>query len=193
MIGLSIPQRMKVYRMILLALAIIASVNLSAQNATRAELDALTHRVAKLEADLERVITENVNLVEQLNIKPVTSYTDENGIQWEIIRVDPNRKNSSVVMDIRVINTSGSVACAYPYEAIACDSNINLRNNTYKVDIQRGNAPFDSLPVGIPINFSIKIRDVHLSSSYLSYVGMVYSESGLRNITVKFTNIHIPW
>ncbi len=100
--------------MILLAFAIIASANLSAQNATKAELEALTQRVAKLEADLERVITENVNLVEQFNIKPITSYTDENGIQWEIIRVVPNRKNGSVVMVIRVVNTSGSVVCAYP-------------------------------------------------------------------------------
>ena len=80
---------MKVYRMIWLALAIVASANLSAQNATKAELDALSQRVAKLEADLERVITENVNLVEQLNIKTVTSYTDENKIQWDIVRVEP--------------------------------------------------------------------------------------------------------
>ena len=54
------------FRNILVLLAIMVCSNLYAQNATKAEIDALSQRITKLEADLERVITENVNLVEQL-------------------------------------------------------------------------------------------------------------------------------
>ena len=61
------------FRNILVLLAIMVCSNLYAQNATKAEIDALSQRITKLEADLERVITENVNLVEQLKIKTVSS------------------------------------------------------------------------------------------------------------------------
>lgn len=185
---------MKVYRMILLALAIIASANLSAQNATKAELDALSQRVAKLEADLERVITENVNLVEQLNVKTVTSYTDKNGIQWDIVKVTPFPDESIVKLDIRVTNNSDAIAYASPFRGLAINSDSNLSNNSYDIKIKYSNAPLDKLAVGIPVNFSVEIIGVPLKSSYLSSVELEYSfNHAVKSTTVKFTGVHIPW
>ena len=135
MIELLNPQRMKVYRMILLALAIIASANLSAQNATKAELEALTQRVARLETDLGRVITENVNLVEQLNIKKVTSMTDnKNGITFDIVKVEPNANTNDVVISLRMTNNSGAVKTITTDNTqwLAYDSDSNKADNSYK-------------------------------------------------------------
>ena len=184
---------MKVCRMILLAFAIIANANLFAQNATKAELEALTQRVAKLEADLERVITENVNLVEQLKIKTLTSYTDKNGIQWDIVKVTPDSDEGIVILDIRVTNNSGAVAYALPFNGLAINSDSNLRNNSYELNIKYGNAPLDKLGVGIPVNFSVEIMGVPLNSSYLSSVELLYNfNHAMKSTTIKFTGIHIP-
>ena len=180
--------------MMLAVLAIIVSTSLYAQNATKAELNALSQRVAKLEADLERVITENVNLVEQLKIKTVTSYTDKNGIQWDIVKVTPNSDEGVVILDIRATNNSGAVANALPFQGLAINSDSNLRNNSYKLNIKYGNAPLNKLGVGIPVNFSVEIIGVPLNSSYLSSVELLYNfNHAMQSTTIKFTGVHIPW
>ena len=180
---------MKVYRMIWLALVVVASANISAQNATKAELDALSQRFAKLEADLERVITENVNLVEQLNIKTVTSYTDENKIQWDIVRVEPNKETNEVIVSLRLTNNSGlkQKVFIYPSYSYALDSDTNRSNNKYDITETPGDL---FLEHGIPVNATVKIANVPITSSYLSLVQLGYT---LAPIYVKFKGVHIPW
>lgn len=188
-------------RSIFIAIAVMACGNMFAQNATKAELEklasqvnALSQKVTQLETNLERVITENVNLVEQLNIKTVTSYTDKNGIQWDIVKVTPNSDEGIVILDIRVTNNSGSVVNAIPFSGLAVDSNSNSGNNSYKIKIKYGNAPLDKLGVGIPVNFSVEIVGVPITSSYLSTVEIPYSlNNSLKSTTIKFTGVHITW
>lgn len=187
-------------RSIFIAIAVMACGTMFAQNATKAELEklasqvnALSQKVTQLETNLERVITENVNLVEQLNIKTVTSYTDKNGIQWDIVKVTPNSDEGIVILDIRVTNNSGSVAYASPYTGLAVDSNSNSGNNSYIINIKSGNAPLDKLGVGIPVNFSIEIVRVPITSSYFSTVEMEYRFNHASKTTIKFTGVHIPW
>lgn len=195
MIELLNPQRMKVYRMILLALAIIASANLSAQNATKAELEALTQRVARLETDLGRVITENVNLVEQLNIKKVTSMTDnKNGITFDIVKVEPNANTNDVVISLRMTNNSGAVKTITTDNTqwLAYDSDSNKADNSYKAwdRIEK------KLEHGIPVNATVTFKNVPTTCSYLSLINGAYgvSTAGIFDkFTLKFTGVHIPW
>lgn len=186
---------MKVCRMILLALVIITSANLSAQNATKAELNELTQRVAKLEADLERVITENVNLVEQLNIKTVTSMTDnKNGIKFDIVKVEPNSNTNDVVISLRITNNSGAakIVTIDNSEWLAYDSNSNKADNSYKAwdRIER------KLEHGIPVNATVTFKNVPITCSYLSLINGAYTVSTASifdKFSLKFTGVHIPW
>ena len=186
---------MKGYRMLILALAVIASANLYAQNATKAELNALTQRVAKLEADLERVVTENVNLVEQLNIKTVTSMTDnKNGITFDIVKVEPNANTNDVVVSLRMTNNSGAVKTIITDNTqwLAYDSDSNKSDNSYKAwdRIQK------KLEHGIPVNATVTFKNVPTTCSYLSLINGAYevSTAGLFDkFTLKFTGVHIPW
>lgn len=186
---------MKVYKMILLALVIIASANLSAQNATKAELNELTQRVAKLEADLERVITENVNLVEQLNIKTVTSMTDsKNGITFDIVKVEPDSNTNDVVISLRITNNSGAakIVTIDNSEWLAYDSNSNKADNSYKAwdRIER------KLEHGIPVNATVTFKNVPITCSYLSLINGAYTVSTASifdKFSLKFTGVHIPW
>ena len=189
---------MKVYRMLLLALAIIASANLSAQNATKAELNALTQRVAKLEADLERVITENVNLVEQLNVKTLTSVTDNNGVQWDIVKVEPDAATNDVVITFRVTNKSGrNHDCGFGFDmGTAIDTDSNLAKNVYVVKNDRRNPSLSELSSGTPINIQGVIKNVPNTSSYLASISLDYTGNrtkGTQKAVVKFTGVHIPW
>lgn len=181
------------FRNIFVLLAIIVCGNLSAQNVTKAEVDALSQRITKLEADLERVITENVNLVEQLKVKTVSSCTDENNVQWDIVRVSPNSSNNNVTLTLRVINNSGAIRNADPFTGVAIDSNSNMDNNTYKIKIGGSNVNMQKVPVGTPINFTVTIIGVPTTSSYLSSIELTYFGKGLHETIIKFTGVHIPW
>ena len=195
MIKLFFEKSMKVYKMILFAFALIASANLSAQNVTKAELNALTQRVAKLETDLERVITENVNLVEQLKIKTVTSMTDnKNGITFDIVKVEPNANTNDVVISLRMTNNSGAVKTITTDNTqwLAYDSNSNKTDNSYKAwdRIEK------KLEHGIPVNATVTFKNVPTTCSYLSLINGAYavSTAGLFDkFTLKFTGVHIPW
>lgn len=184
---------MMAFKNILVLFAIMICGNLFAQNATKAELNILSQRVSKLEADIERVITENVNLVEQLNIKTVSSCIDENNVQWDIVKVTPNPSNNNVVLTLRVINNSGAIRNANPFNGVAIDSNSNMDNNSYKIRIGGSNVNMQKVPVGTPINFTATIVGVPTTSSYLSSVELIYFGSGLHETVIKFTGIHIPW
>lgn len=190
-------------RGILAAFAILACGSLCAQNATKADLDklvtqvnALSQKVSQLENNLERVITENVNLVEQLNIKTVTSVTDANGIQWDIVKVEPNSDNNNVVISLRIINNSGVKKSAFLLagDSYAIDSDSNQANNIYKIYNHTVNSI--ELENGVPVNAIVTIPGVPLTSSYLSMIQLKIQPSAFdsRNKTlVKFTGVHIPW
>lgn len=185
---------------ILAAFVVMACGSLSAQNATKAELNnltnqvnALSQKVAQLETNLERVITENVNLVEQLNVKTVTSVTDANGIQWDIVKVVPNANTNDVVISLRITNNSGAIKkiTTSNTEWVIYDTNSNLSNNSYKcwdrIDLKLEN--------GIPINVPITIKNVPVTCSYLSLISGTYQMSTaiFDSFTFKFTGVHIPW
>lgn len=190
-------------REILATFAILACGSLCAQNATKADLDklvtqvnALSQKVSQLENNLERVITENVNLVEQLNIKTVTSVTDANGIQWDIVKVEPNSDNNNVVISLRIINNSGVKKSAFLLagDSYAIDSDSNQANNIYKIYNHTVNSI--ELENGVPVNAIVTIPGVPLTSSYLSMIQLKIQPSAFdsRNKTlVKFTGVHIPW
>ena len=159
--------------------AIMASGSLFAQNLTKADLvklenqvNALSQKVVQLETNLERVITENVNLVEQLNVKTVTSVTDNNGLQWDMVKVEPN--NNKVVITLRISNNSGLVrdvrkANSSAYLSGGCyalDSNTNLSDNKYGIEISFN----DVIESGAPINKTITISNVPTTCSFLSLI-----------------------
>lgn len=199
-------------RTILAAFAVMASGSLYAQNATKADLDKLTNqvnelsqrmteleskatqfetKVAQLEADVERIVTENVNLVEQLNIKTVTSITDKAGLQWDIVKVEPI--DNEVVITLRITNKSGvmrRVSNCYELACYALDSNTNLSNNKYEIDKHFA----EIVENGAPINKVITIRNVPTTCTYLSLLQIAYAEmTTLKDYTIKFTGVHIPW
>ena len=179
------------FKFLLLALAIVASATLNAQSVTKAELDALSQRVAKLEADLERVITENVNLVEQLKIKTITSYTDENQIKWDIVKVVPNELENNVVVTLRLTNLSGVKKAVQRQFGQATDTNSNLENNKYEVYQE---AERLELHPGVPVNATCIIKKVPTTSSYMAVVELpYYGWSGAKHSVAKFTGVHIPW
>lgn len=162
-----------------------------AQNATKAELDALSQRVSKLEADLERVITENVNLVEQLKIKTITSVTDDNGIQWDIVKVQRSANDVKIVM--RINNNTGVERNIYinPEKSFALDTNSNQQNNKYTSEYGGERIV---VPNGTPVNTHITLKKVPVTTSYLSIFQFFYSDytTNEYNIPAKFTGIHIP-
>ena len=179
------------FRMILAVLAIVASTGLNAQNATKAELNALSQRVAKLEADLERVITENVNLVEQLNVKTVTSYTDANQIKWDIVKVEPNELENNVVVTLRLTNVSGVKKGVQRQFGEATDTNSNLANNKYEIYQEADRL---ELHPGIPVNATCIIKKVPTTSSYMAVIELpYYGWSGAKHSVAKFMGVHIPW
>jgi len=189
-------------RSIFAAIALVACGSLSAQNATKADLaklesqvNALSQKVAKLEANLERVITENVNLVEQLNIKTLSSVTDVNNIQWDIVKVSPNADTGDVVVTLRVTNNSGrphKVGLGFNIGS-AVDSNSNLGNNVYYVKSADDNPDLSNLAPNTPVNIKAIVQNVPNTSVYLSSLTINYSgtygktEKGV----VKFTGVHI--
>ena len=181
------------FRNIFILLAFMACSNLYAQNATKADIDALSQRITKLEADLERVITENVNLVEQLKIKTISSCTDENNVQWDIVKVTPNPSSNNVVLTLRVTNNSGAIRNANPFTGVAIDSNSNMDNNSYKIKIGGSNINMQKVPVGTPINITATIVGVPTTSSYLNSIELIYFGKGLHETVIKFTGVHIPW
>ena len=184
------------FRMILAVLAIVASTGLNAQNATKAELNALSQRVAKLEADLERVVTENVNLVEQLNVKTVTSVTDKNGIQWDIVKVEPNEAENDVILTLRLTNNSGvvkSIGTGFDVGK-AIDSNSNRNNNCYNVKIGNHNLNLQKIAAGVPMNLTVVIKDVPTTCVYLADINIKYLGYGqTKDSEFKFSGVHIPW
>lgn len=204
-------------RTILAAFAVMASGSLYAQNATKADLDKLTNQVnalsqkvtqletnldtstnqvnelsqklTQMEANLERVITENVNLVEQLNIKTVTSVTDKNGIQWDIVKVEPDKETNKVMINLRLTNNTGlnKKVFIFPTYCYALDSDTNRNNNKYEIHETPGDLYLEH---GIPVNATVTIKNVPITSSYLSLIQLGYT---LEPIYVKFTGVHIPW
>ena len=191
------------FRSILAAFVIIASGSVFAQNATKVEVDKLISQVnalsqkvsqleskaTELEATIERVVTENVNLVEQLNIQTVTSYTDKKNIQWDIVKVEPDQETNKVVVSLRLTNNSGlkQKVFIYPTHSYALDSDTNKGNNKYNIVDTTGDI---HLEPGIPVNTTVTISNVPITSSYLSMIQLGYS---LTPISVKFTGVHIPW
>lgn len=180
-------------RSILAAFAVMACGSVFAQNATKAELDALAQRVSKLEMDLERVITENVNLVEQLNVKTVTSVTDKNGLQWDIVKVEPNESTNEVKISLRLINTSGVKKRIYidGLSSYAIDSNSNLSNNKYKFGV------FGSIELdhNAPLNAALTLKNVPVTCAYLSLINLKVEDNTGSSFkyNVKFSGVHIPW
>lgn len=186
-------------RSILAAFALMACGSLSAQNATKADLaklenqvNALSQKVSQLEADLERVITENVNLVEQLNVKTVTSCNDRNGIQWDIVKVEPSETDVKITM--RINNNTGTQRTVMvdptSNQSFAIDTNSNQQVNKYNFYEGMENIV---VPNGSPVNCWVILKKVPVTTSYLSVFQFVYSDrtTNERNIPVKFTGIHV--
>lgn len=189
---------------ILAAIALIVCGSVSAQNATKADLNKLANqvnelsqKVAQLESNLERVITENVNLVEQLDIKTVSTCTDVNRIQWDIVKVEPNPATNDVIVTFRVTNKSGRAHDAgFGFDlGSAVDSNSNLGNNVYVMKNSHSNPSLSNLPSGTPINIQGIIKNVPTNSSYFASITMKYSGrlNKTQSAEVKFTGVHIPW
>lgn len=188
------------FKSFLAAFALLACGSVSAQNATKADLDklanqvnALSQKVAQLETNLERVISENVNLVEQLNVKTVTSCTDKNGIQWDIVKVEPVEER--VVVTLRITNNSGAqrnISVDHVHDSsFAVDTNSNLANNKY---FYRTGLYDVIVPNGSPINVQLTLKNVPLVTSYLSIFQFMYYDKAVneKNIMVKFSGVHVP-
>jgi len=164
-------------------------------NTLSGQLDALSQKVTQLEINLERVITENVNLVEQLNIRTVTSMTDnKNGITFDIVKVEPDANTNDVVISLRITNNSGTIKTIKTdnTEWVAYDSDSNKSDNSYKawdmIDIK--------LEHGVPVNATVTFKNVSTTCSYLSLINGTYkiNTAGLFDkFTLKFTGVHIPW
>lgn len=176
--------------------------SLSAQNATKADLDklanqvnALSQKVSQLELNLERVITENVNLVEQLNVKTVSSIEDKNGITTDIVKIVPDEDNNNVAVTLRFTNNSGIIKSVFMryYNCYALDSNSNLNNNKYSISGE------DNLELklenGIPVTCTIIINQVPTTCAYLSHLQINYAlrVSASDETVLKFKGVHIPW
>ena len=188
------------FKSFLAAFALLACGSVSAQNATKADLsklenqvNALSQKVAQLETNLERVISENVNLVEQLNVKTVTSCTDKNGIQWDIVKVEP--VDANVVVTLRITNNSGAqrnISVDHVHDlSFAVDTNSNLANNKY---FYRTGIYDVIVPNGSPINVQLTLKNVPLVTSYLSIFQFMYYDKAVneKNIMVKFSGVHVP-
>lgn len=183
----------------LAVIAVMLCGSVFAQDVTKADVEklenqinALSQKVAQLETNLERVITENVNLVEQLNVKTVTSVKDKNGVQWDIVKVEPNADTNDVELTLRVTNNTGVMQKAGIYTGVAIDSNSNMNNNTYDIKVGSSNVDMSNVPVNIPVNFTVTIQKVPTTSSYFSSVELQYGH-GTQKVIIKFTGVHIPW
>ena len=204
-------------RTILAAFAVMASGSLYAQNATKADLDKLTNqvnelsqrmteleskatqfetKVAQLEADVERIVTENVNLVEQLNIKTVTSMIDNNGFQWDIVKVEPDEGNNNVVLTLRLTNKSGvmqSIGTGFNM-GNAIDTNSNLANNSYNIERNNFDLDLNKIQANVPLNFTVTIHNVPTTCTYLATINIEYTGyKNTKDAEFKFTGVHIPW
>lgn len=204
-------------RTILAAFAVMASGSLYAQNATKADLDKLTNqvnelsqrmteleskatqfetKVAQLEADVERIVTENVNLVEQLNIKTVTSVMDKNGIQWDIVKVEPDEGNNNVILTLRLTNKSGvmqSIGTGFNM-GNAIDTNSNLANNSYNIERSNFDMDLKKIQANVPLNFTVTIHNVPTTCTYLATINIEYTGyKNTKDAEFKFTGVHIPW
>lgn len=187
-------------RSFLAAIAVImACGSMFAQNATKADLaklesqiNVLSQKVSQLETNLERVITENVNLVEQLNVKTVTSCSDRNGLQWDIVKVEPTGNEVKIVM--RITNNTGVErrVSVNPIsdDSYAIDTNSNQQVNKY--NFYEGGETL-IVPHGTPFNCYVILKKVPVTTSYLSVFQFVYNDRSTneRNIPVKFTGIHL--
>lgn len=183
--------------------ALLAYGSLSAQNATKTDLNslanqvnALSAKVAQLENNLERVMTENVNLVEQLNIKTVTSVTDINNIQWDIVKVHVDSASNDVMVTLRVTNHANKKHDAdMGFDlGTAVDSDSNLTNNVYVIKGANQNAYLGELEPNLPVNIQGIIKGVPTTSSYLSLIRIEYlgRVNKTQKAEVKFTGVHIP-
>ncbi|MBR4047304.1 MAG: hypothetical protein IKK07_02460 [Bacteroides sp.] len=185
----------------LAVIALMACGSVFAQDVTKADVDklenqinALSQKVAQLETNLERVITENVNLVEQLNIKTVTSVTDKNGVQWDIVKVEPNADTNDVVLTLRLTNKSGvmqKVSMGIDI-GVAVDSDSNRNNNVYVVKADNSNPVLSQFSPDIPVNIQAIIKGVPLTSSHMAVIRFNYG-FGSSKVEAKFTGVHIPW
>lgn len=188
-------------RSIFIAIAVMACGTMFAQNATKVELEklasqvnALSQKVTQLETNLERVITENVNLVEQLNVKTVTTMVDKkNGITFDIVKVEPDANTNKVVISLRITNNSGTIKTITTDNTqwIAYDSDSNKSDNSYRA--------WDMIKIelehGIPVNATVTFENIPITSSYLSLISGVYKldTSLFDRFPLKFTGVHIPW
>ena len=188
------------FKSVLAAIALIACGSVSAQNVTKADLsklenqvNALSQKIAQLEEKVERVVTENVNLVEQLNLKTVTSYADKNGMQWDVVKVEPNGTDVKIFM--RITNNTGversvMVNPSSP-NSYAIDSNSNQQVNKYLFHEGFQHIP---IPHGTPVNVYVTLNRVPVTTAYLSVFQFVYNDqsTNTKDILVKFTGIHTP-
>ena len=188
---------------ILVAFVIMGSGSLFAQNVTKADLvnlenrvNALSQKVEQLEGKLERVMSENINLVEQLKLKTVASVTDGNGIKWDIVKVEPNADNNDVVLTLRLTNNSGFVQKLFMgFDiGVAVDSDTNRSNNVYTVKAADQNPDLSQFASGVSVNIQAVIKGVPTTSSYMQVIKFPYGGlGGSPKTEAKFTGIHIPW
>lgn len=188
------------FKTILVVIALIVCGSVSAQNATKADLaklenqvNALSLKIAQLEEKVERVVSENVNLVEQLDLKTMTSYTDKNGIQWDVVKVEPNGTDVKIFM--RITNNTGvqrsvMVNPASP-NSYAIDSNSNQQVNKYM--FQEGFQHI-TIPHGTPVNVYVTLNYVPVTTAYLIVFQFVYNDqsTNTNDVLVKFMGIHTP-
>lgn len=188
---------------ILVAFAFLSCNGVCAQSVSKAEFDKLAGKVATLssqvtqmETNLNRVLTENANLVKQLKLETLTSVTDENNVQWDIVRVEPEDSGNDVVITFRVTNHSDdSKHVGFGFNlGSAVDSDSNLGNNVYVIKDAYENPSLSSLAPKTPVNIRGYIKDVPKTSSYLAVITLGYSpsERGFSECFVKFTGVHIP-
>lgn len=191
------------FKSFLAAFAVMACGSVFAQTVTKADLaklenqlNSLSQKMGQLEANLERVITENVNLVEQLNIRTVTSCTDKNGIQWDIVKVEPDADTNDVVLTLRLTNKSGAVQkMMLGFDiGVAVDADSNRSNNVYTVKSADKNADLSQLATDLPVNIQAIIKDVPTTSTHMAVIKFTWGGlGGVPKAEAKFTGVHIPW
>lgn len=181
--------------------SLVACGSLSAQNAAKVDLNslanqvnALSAKVAKLESDLNRVITENVNLVEQLNIKKITSATDANNIQWDIVKVYVDPSTNNIILDLRITNHSAQkhdFGIGFVM-GTAVDSNSNLGNNVYNVKRVNPRSSLNNVQPNVPVNYQVVIEDVPITCTYLATINLKYtSYNNHEEAGIRFTGVHV--
>ena len=188
------------FKSVLAAIALIVCGSVSAQNVTKADLsklenqvNALSQKIAQLEEKVERVVTENINLVEQLDLKTVTSFKDKNGLQWDVVKVEPNGTDVKIFM--RITNNTGVQRSVMvnpsSSNSYAIDSNSNQQTNKYLFQEGYQHIP---IPNGVPVNVYVTLNYVPVTTAYLSVFQFVYNDqlTNANDVLVKFTGIHTP-